>query len=377
MKRVLFPFVGDTVGGSHISTLELALGLDGGRFEGVVSVHKEGPLRTYLKDRNVVAEDAPDWRFTPFSENPLRDPIATLFLLPRLVWFLRRLRIDIVHTNDARMHYIWGMAARLSGVKFVLHLRALKQSRIGISSRFADSIIAITEYTKEKYPPKIKKKSQVIPNPVRPPAFGEDRGSFRKRMLKSGNADPRTEVIVGYVSNFMQRKRPVVFVETAARLRDRFGNRVFFVMFGETDGARDEGIRKEVTAKIAEYGLTSRCVLMGPRYPIEPWIMGLDVLVAPALGEPFGRTLVEAMLCCTPVVAADDGGHRDIIHHGKTGLLVPPDDAAAFANAAAELLEHQRTMSVIAAAAKADALKRFSVEAHVERVQRVYDLVLQ
>ena len=44
MKRVLFPFVGDTVGGSHISTLELALGLDGGRFEAVVAVHREGPL---------------------------------------------------------------------------------------------------------------------------------------------------------------------------------------------------------------------------------------------------------------------------------------------------------------------------------------------
>lgn len=377
MKRVLFPFVGDTVGGSHISTLELALGLDGGRFEAVVAVHKEGPLRTYLKDRNVVAEDAPDWWFAPFSENPLRDPIVTLFLIPRLAWFLKRLRIDIVHTNDARMHYLWGIAARLSGVKFVLHLRALKQSRIGISSRFADSIIAITEYTKERYSPEIRKKTQVVLNPVRPLALEEDRGSCRKRVLKAGNADPRTKAIVGYVANFMQRKRPVVFVETAVRLRDRFGDRVFFAMFGETDGVRDERIRKEVTAKIAEYGLTSHCVLMGPRHPIEPWIMGLDVLVAPSTREPFGRTLVEAMLCGTPVVAADDGGHRGILRHGETGFLVPTDDAAAFANAAAELLEHPRMMSTIAAVAKTDALNRYSVEAHVERVQRVYGSVLQ
>ena len=116
---------------------------------------------------------------------------------------------------------------------------------------------------------------------------------------------------------------------------------------------------------------------MGSRYPIEPWIAGMDVLIAPAVSEAFGRTLVEAMLCGTPVVAADDGGHREIIQHGKTGLLVEADSPVAFADAVCELLEKPEMARSIAATAKVEALKNYSVEAHVERIQSIYEAVLQ
>ena len=105
--------------------------------------------------------------------------------------------------------------------------------------------------------------------------------------------------------------------------------------------------------------------------------MGLDVLVAPAMGEGFGRTLVEAMLCGTPVVAADDGGHREIIRHGETGFLVQPDNPEAFAVAVLDLLENPRLADAVATAAKEEALRKYSVEAHVEKVQAVYDAVLR
>ena len=115
---------------------------------------------------------------------------------------------------------------------------------------------------------------------------------------------------------------------------------------------------------------------MGIQYPIEPWMAGLDVLVAPAVNEPFGRTLVEAMLCGTPVVAADDGGHREIIRHGETGLLVRPDDPAAFADAVASLLANPRLARAIVGEGKIEALAKYSVEAHVERIQAIYDSLL-
>ena len=105
---------------------------------------------------------------------------------------------------------------------------------------------------------------------------------------------------------------------------------MFFPMFGETDGTRDKNLRKEVVERIVKFDLMTQCRLMGPRFPIEQWMMGLDALVVPAVRETFGRTLVEAMLCGTPVVAADDGGHREIIRHGETGFLVQPDNPEAF-----------------------------------------------
>ena len=372
-RRVLFPFVGDTVGGSHISAIELVGGLDPARFKPIVTVHQEGTLQSYLESRGIAFERAPNLDLDPFSGNQARDAAAALRTVPRLVRLLRRLRIDIVHTHDARMHFLWGPAAKLSRARFVLHLRNIVQSRISFSSRFADSILAVSEYCRSHYSPGIAARIHVVPNPFRPPCSKEGRGPCRHRLLDEAGGSPQTKAIVGYVSNFVHRKRPVLFVETAARLRDRFGDDIFFPMFGETGGTRDKTVRRRVNAKIAEYGLTSCCVLMGPRFPIEPWMMGFDVLVAPAVNEPYGRTLIEAMLCGTPVVAADDGGNKEIICNRNTGLLVDADDAAAFARAVAKLLHTPQMAKAIATAAETWARATHSVETHVERIQSIYD----
>ena len=46
--RVCFPFVGDSVGGSHISAAYLIRDLDPDHYEPVVVVHQDGPLRPFL-----------------------------------------------------------------------------------------------------------------------------------------------------------------------------------------------------------------------------------------------------------------------------------------------------------------------------------------
>ena len=377
MRRVLLPFVGDTIGGSHLSALELVRGLDHRRYHAIVAIHQEGRHWEYFKTRGIVAERAPAWTRDPFSGDHVKDVIATLCLLPRLISFLRRRRIDIVHTQDARMHFLWSLAAKLAGVKCVLHLRAIRQSRVRYASRLSDDIIAISRYTRDHYPGNIGKRCKIIANPFSPVQCDMNRELRRIELLKAANASPHTSAVVGYVANFIQRKRPVEFVEIAQQLRQRSGERMFFPMYGETDGTRDKRLKGEVVERIVKYDLTTQCRLMGPKFPIEPWMMGLNVLVVPAVREPFGRTLVEAMLCGTPVVAADDGGHREIIRHGETGFLVQPDKPEAFADAVADLLEDPRLADTIATAAKEEALKRFSVRAHVEQVQAVYESVLR
>ena len=64
----------------------------------------------------------------------------------------------------------------------------------------------------------------------------------------------------------------------------------------------------------------------------DPWpLLGeTDVLIAPAVHEAFGRTLVEAQLAGVVVIASRDGGHLEIVKHLETGFLATSGDANDF-----------------------------------------------
>jgi glycosyltransferase involved in cell wall biosynthesis len=96
----------------------------------------------------------------------------------------------------------------------------------------------------------------------------------------------------------------------------------------------------------------------------------------PAVDEPFGRTLVEAMLLGTVVVAAASGGNLEAIRAGETGYLVPPDNATAFADQILRVVRAPELCRAVADAARRDALSRFGLRQHAEAIMRVYDAML-
>jgi len=50
---ICFPFMGDSIGGSHLSALELIKRLDNFYFYPLIVLHKKGILYNYLKRRKI------------------------------------------------------------------------------------------------------------------------------------------------------------------------------------------------------------------------------------------------------------------------------------------------------------------------------------
>jgi glycosyltransferase involved in cell wall biosynthesis len=86
--------------------------------------------------------------------------------------------------------------------------------------------------------------------------------------------------------------------------------------------------------------------------------------------------LVEAMAMGRPVVATNVGGIPDIVLDGETGLLVQPANPVAFAHAVRALFDEPARAARLGAAGRARAESTFSLGAHVDAVERVYDEVL-
>ena len=366
--RVCFPFVGDSIGGSHFSALTLVDALDRAAVEPVIVLHQEGPLADHLRTEGL------DFEMLPLKRSVGRDSrwsghlTALAATCPALIGFLRRRSIDIVHSNDARMHMTWALPARLAGSQQLWHERnVFAPSRLAqLMLRLPRRCAAISRFVSTSLPTAGRAKASVIPNPFEPPS-DLDREVCRTALLEELSLPPET-LLIGWFGNLIAWKRPLVFVEAAARIAERLQRPCAFPVFGEDR----EGLRAEMEALAAEKGIGERVRFMGFRAPVWPWLAGCDLMLAPAINEPFGRTLVEAMLVGTPVVATDSGGHREIARDGETTLLVPLDDPDALADAAVRLLNDTDLRTDLVQRAHKDAPARFGARAHAARMTGLY-----
>jgi glycosyltransferase involved in cell wall biosynthesis len=89
--------------------------------------------------------------------------------------------------------------------------------------------------------------------------------------------------------------------------------------FGETDYAT------ELRRLAGTLGVAHRVRFLGHRDDIPALMHAVDAVVHPSVDpEPFGRTLIEAMLLHRPVIATDAGAAPEILDGGRCGELVPP-----------------------------------------------------
>ena len=201
---------------------------------------------------------------------------------------------------------------------------------------------------------------------------GIDRQRARTTVLAEIGCTPDTRLL-GYVGTLVERKRPLVFVETLAALKRMAPEMKLAGLFvGNSLNGLDELARSRAEA----LGVADAIHFLGFRYPGEDWIAALDVLLVPAVDEPLGRTLVEAMLLGTPVVAADSGGTPEAIEDGETGLLVRPDQPNEFAKACLTLFRDSSKRECIVERARGRARMQFNFERHVREIALVYDELL-
>lgn len=92
------------------------------------------------------------------------------------------------------------------------------------------------------------------------------------------------------------------------------------------------------------------------------------MIYAPRL-EPFGYAAIEAAACGLPVVAVAEGGVRETVIDGETGLLVQ-NTPRAVADGIARLLSDPEMVRRLGAVARANAERRWSLDAATGRIEQ-------
>lgn len=207
--------------------------------------------------------------------------------------------------------------------------------------------------------PQIKDKSSVIYN-------GLVTDNIEPRPL---SADPPRVLCIGRLK---REKGFDVALEAFARIRDSFANAKLTIA--------GEGPEGSVLERQAEaLGLGQSVSFTGWVRPdaVYDLISQSTVMLVPSRWrEPFGIVAIEAALMARPVIAARTGGLAEVVIDAKTGFLVDKEDPAALADRLMQILSQPELAAKLGRNARADMIKRFSLDANVAAYDALYRRVL-
>ena len=184
----------------------------------------------------------------------------------------------------------------------------------------ADLLVFQSQAVLDWFPPRVRRKGMVIPNPVPAPpiAASSQRETLPKRLVAMGRLFP--------VKGFDLLLE--AFAAVAAEEPD---------WTLEIWGEGPERAALEAQARCL--GLAERVRFPGlTEQPFEI-LRGADLFVLSSRAEGFPNVLVEAMACGLPVISTDFGGAaKEIIRDGVDGMLIPSGDPPALGSALLRLM---------------------------------------
>jgi glycosyltransferase involved in cell wall biosynthesis len=298
-------------------------------------------------------------------------------VLLTLVNYIRRHRIDIIHTHllaSDVMGRVAGFLTRRPVVSTIHNARVdldreprHQQWMERWSARlWCRRLIVVSALLRDEIAEWFgvpRSRVLIIPNGVdterfRPPP-GFDPGVVKHELL--GGDYP----MVTNVARLVPQKAQHVLVEAAAQLAPTYPD-ARFVLVG------DGPLRDEIRELAAARGISDRVVLTGIRTDIPQILAASDVFVLSSQWEGMPISLLEAMSAGAPAVATDVGGVGQVLQNGETGLLVPPGDPAALAVAIAACLDAPEPARQRATAAQAMMVQTYGMRAMIRKWEAVY-----
>ncbi|RYG73074.1 glycosyltransferase, partial [bacterium] len=168
-------------------------------------------------------------------------------------------------------------------------------------------------------------------------------------------------------------KNHTAFIEAAAQLvQDEGCDRARFVVIGGDLWGEQTPYVAKLRDLVKKYDLADRFTFIPNRMDGADAIAALDALVHPALDEPFGRVLMEAMALRRPVIAMNQNGPREIVTHEHDGLLVSPQEENGLAKSMKRLMHDRVLYDHLQHHTRPSIVNRFHSDDHAIRIAEIY-----
>lgn len=381
---------GAGTGGVEKSLEILCKYLDKERFEAIVAVPKDGPLKSYLDGIKVKTVVTPLEWWTPiqffFGERHYYSFLSGLRnRVHNLVRIINENGIDLVHSSTLTVAD-GAIAAKLAGRPHIWHIhgcfKGISVDSFGtyipievlytVVSSLSAKIVAVSQTVKDllsRYMP--LHKTEVIYN-------GIDLSRFdgRKRLsgcLHSEFPCLHDKLLAALVGRVAKVKGIEDYVEAAIKVLKRKDD-IAFLIVGPTE---DQILEERIRDRINSLHLTDKIILAGYRQDIPALLREVDLMVCSSESEGFPYSILEAMASRTAVVATKCGGAEEAVVHGETGYLVGVNKPHELAEAILSATQDRERLRLMGEKGRQKAEQLFDARLYARDFEKLYHSIKQ
>jgi len=284
-----------------------------------------------------------------------------------------------VHTHSSKAGIIGRWAARLAGVRLIVH----SVHGFGFHD-FQKPLVRLIYQVLERFSALITEKFIVVSEANR--KTGEAAGIFsgdEACLIRSGiDIDafsrkpddsqavrrqlsiPQDVPLITMVACFKPQKAPLDFVRACAAVH-RSNPKACFLLAGDGE------LREQIEAAVSENGLENNFFLPGWRRDVAEVLHASTIAVLSSYWEGLPQVMPQACAAGLPIVATRVDGTPEVVRDGVNGFLVSPGDVELLADKMIYLLKHSDEARAMGKAGR-EMIVEFDINAMVRSQERLY-----
>lgn len=378
--KILFLDQSGKLGGAELSLLDVATPY---RENSLVCLFADGPFRERLEGQQIPVRVFTTESIAVRKDSRLTESLSSFrSLVPLILQVARSARnFDLIYANTQKALVVGALASLLGRRPLVYHLRDILSAdhfsatnrRIAVTcaNRFASLVIANSQATRAAFIEAGGRSriAKVVYNGFHPDNYSVRDANAQHLRQQLGLEG---KWVVGHFSRLSPWKGQHILLEALTRCSPEVT--AIFVgdaLFGE------QAYVEQLYQMVVDLNLEERVRFLGFRADVVPLMAACDLVAHTSTApEPFGRVIVEAMLCGKPVVAAAAGGAMELVEPGITGWLVAPGDVEALARAIANLQQRPELAATVAQQAHNNAKERFQLSVTHHQIAQLLERIV-
>jgi len=256
-----------------------------------------------------------------------------LLIIPKIISKLKKNKIDAVLFRNPMEVMLMGVVSKLTGVKsfWLMPNSVSNDYPFDLNRkiyRFIFKYCNVTPIANSKY---TLSTLGNIPNGnfsylgIDPQLFinSKEMRDFHRKKLNISEDD----IVVGIFARMTPEKGQSLMIDAINALGDKALN-VHLLLGG---AGNNQSYNSEIQDKISKYNLSDRIHLLGAVNNVVDYYCACDIVANTRLDpEPFGFSVIEAMMMGIPVLAHKSGGPGETVIDGVTGWHIDAPNLEAF-----------------------------------------------